>query len=75
MKAVPLCTGLLGPPPAALADRGRALGPAAATAGKDPRRGSAAYRATASVFERQGRAQQALSARQAAERLAQPAAR
>jgi tetratricopeptide (TPR) repeat protein len=58
-----------------LANPARALGLAAAIAGKDPRRGSAAYRAIASIFERQGRAEQALSARQAAERLAQPAAR
>jgi tetratricopeptide (TPR) repeat protein len=53
-----------------LGDADKAMDLAAGIALRDPRRGAAAYRTIASLFGRQGRAQQALSASQAAQRLA-----
>ena len=67
------CEGLMrfcAKAPWPLGDPGRALALAARVAKRDPRRGAADYRLIASLFEKEGHAQQALSASQAAQRLA-----
>jgi hypothetical protein len=69
------CEGLMrfcAKAPWPLADPERALDLAGRVARRDPGRGRGAYRAVAAIFDGQGRAQLALAARQAAERLAQP---
>jgi tetratricopeptide (TPR) repeat protein len=53
-----------------LGDPDRALAQAAEIAKRDPKRGSAAYRLIAALFEKQGRTRQALYASQASQRLA-----
>lgn len=67
------CEGLMrfcAKAPWPLGDADKALALAAEIAKRDPKRGAAAYLRIASLFEKQGRVQQALSATQEAQRLA-----
>lgn len=69
------CEGLMrfcATAPWPLGEPDKALALAAEIAKRDPKRGSAAYRLIAELFDKQGRKEQALLASQAAERLARP---
>ena len=69
------CEGLMrfcAKAPWPLGEPDKALALAAEIARRDPKRGSAAYRLIAALFDKQGRREQALLASQAAERLARP---